>query len=792
MASIVGNDSVHDSDECREMHCEQCFDFGETADAEGFCNECLEYMCTSCVKYHKRQNPQHNLLDRAAMPQEFCFEQCPIHQKHIRFYCPKCELFACSDCRKTNHTTCDNFNHVSTMATRIEESNELKAVLKDIDLISNSLKKVQNTLEDGVKDVETKEKLAQKSIEQSGQSRKSHFEEEQQKCTATFDKYLKDISSVIEEEKQRTVTRLRKEQNDLDMKLSCTENKKLEELRKSAEEDVRAHRSLLARNASLLDKVKGTSCDLYQKMEINQRCKLLIAMKNTASEVKKLKQELLMLTNQTAALKKNSLPDQIITDARSFQASVMSQSTRNDGNKSTKHLSEVTRLIVVTEKQTVYKKFPIPLINFLEKHLFTINTMLSPEQQQIVVMLEKWAEQFVKQRNFSYTHRGQTTVTKVGDVFIGYHDDTCSAIVLDVWNKQTDIEDEKDRDRQVLQESKAVLLWCAIPESLIRLEHSSLSNREKELLKGWYFNKQSHDNLLQYLNVKIVEQKCRQLFAQITTHYKLLTCVHKGEIGKATGIDVDKILLLKTLPPIDTEQQLRNMIIQHIQSTVKDPSLMVIQCDSDDVNANLIACARYCVMDEFEKMCEELRAPIYVVFIVQLPRGASFTGFQCGLWHSAHIEDLYQEDMNMPTLKDMQGKSISKLFTNSAMEIDEDVSREIAQTENEIKWTGAEGTNTSLKLRQGMDKNLMYTNDLGFENKKENVPLQLDDARLELKSVYKHGGQGYGQHRLNVKELILSRVQAALSKVKDKVEHTNKETNRVGLVLKLVHQEQFE
>lgn len=55
---------------------------------------------------------------------------------------------------------------------------------------------------------------------------------------------------------------------------------------------------------------------------------------------------------------------------------------------------------------------------------------------------------------------------------------------------------------------------------------------------------------------------------------------------------------------------------------------MVIQCDSGDVNANLIACARYCVMDEFEKMREELRVPVHVVFIVQLPRGAAFTGFQ--------------------------------------------------------------------------------------------------------------------------------------------------------------------
>lgn len=65
-----------------------------------------------------------------------------------------------------------------------------------------------------------------------------------------------------------------------------------------------------------------------------------------------------------------------------------------------------------------------------------------------------------------------------------------------------------------------------------------------------------------------------------------------------------------------------------MKSTGNEPSLMVIQCDSGDLNANLIACARYCVRDEFEKMNEELRSPVHVVFIVQLPRGANFTGFQ--------------------------------------------------------------------------------------------------------------------------------------------------------------------
>lgn len=55
-----------------------------------------------------------------------------------------------------------------------------------------------------------------------------------------------------------------------------------------------------------------------------------------------------------------------------------------------------TRLIVVAEKEIVYSKFPIPLINRLEKHFLNISTMLSEVQVHLAQKLEKWAEQFIK------------------------------------------------------------------------------------------------------------------------------------------------------------------------------------------------------------------------------------------------------------------------------------------------------------------------------------------------------------------------------------------------------------
>ena len=53
------------------------------------------------------------------------------------------------------------------------------------------------------------------------------------------------------------------------------------------------------------------------------------------------------------------------------------------------------RLIVVAEKQVVYDKFPIPLINRLEKHFLTLNNIMSSDQLAMAQALEKWAKEFV-------------------------------------------------------------------------------------------------------------------------------------------------------------------------------------------------------------------------------------------------------------------------------------------------------------------------------------------------------------------------------------------------------------
>lgn len=75
-----------------------------------------------------------------------------------------------------------------------------------------------------------------------------------------------------------------------------------------------------------------------------------------------------------------------------------------------------------------------------------------------------------------------------------------------------------------------------------------------------------------------------------------------------------------------------------------------------------------------------------------------------------------------------------------------------------------------------------------------NKPVQLDDVQFDVHSVDQNIGRhaNYTHSKVNVKGIILNCVHAALSMVKDKTEHISRETERVSLVLKLLHQDKEE
>ncbi|XP_053385748.1 E3 ubiquitin-protein ligase RNF213-like [Mercenaria mercenaria] len=307
------------------------------------------------------------------------------------------------------------------------------------------------------------------------------------------------------------------------------------------------------------------------------------------------------------------------------------------------------KLIVVAEKETVYRKFPIPLINRLEKHCLSSSTLLSEGQKFLADELSMWVEN-VTMESLSLRNK-QVTENDIKKLFIGYHHDACSAVAHHMIKEET-FKDE-DLYSQAFSDSKEILLWCATPDAIVRV------TSDRNEIQDIYFNKQAHDSISDYLMCQFKRRNCNRLYAQITTHSTLLTVSHKPALGEATGISPNRILLLEALSSYDTEQQFNSKIKEHIRRCGKEPSLLVVQCHSGDMNVNLIACAKYSILD----VCASYPS-VSLLIIVQLTpmETKCFQSLQCGEWHSAHIDNLYSSVVDMPRLLSMEGTPLSALL----------------------------------------------------------------------------------------------------------------------------------
>ncbi|KAJ8345992.1 hypothetical protein SKAU_G00301850, partial [Synaphobranchus kaupii] len=326
------------------------------------------------------------------------------------------------------------------------------------------------------------------------------------------------------------------------------------------------------------------------------------------------------------------------------------------------------RLIVIEEKEVVYKQFPIPLINRLEKHYLDINTVLKSDQKGLVRELEKWVGQFV-------TSRGQQSIVAQvheylpPDVFIGYHSDTCASVVLQVTQRLKEESEVSDFHRRILDEAKLILLGCATPDSVVRLDCTTLPWEEAKQLAHVYFEQQKHSSLADFIISHTQQEEwCHASFSEVTTFSRVFTESDTELLHEAAS----KVELL-SLQQFDTEHSFLKKI-RHFLDSTSGYRILIIQTDFNvgSQSANLIASAKYSAMNEINKSRdEEMKGKVFVYFITKLPRmegGTSYVGFHGGPWKSVHIDDLQRSKGIISDIKALSGLTISQLFEDKVEE----------------------------------------------------------------------------------------------------------------------------
>ncbi|XP_060127041.1 E3 ubiquitin-protein ligase RNF213-like [Zootoca vivipara] len=328
------------------------------------------------------------------------------------------------------------------------------------------------------------------------------------------------------------------------------------------------------------------------------------------------------------------------------------------------------RLIVIEEKEVVYKQFPIPLINRLEKHYLDINTVLDKRQRDTVEELKKWVDSFTAVETEKY-FIGQQKFTP-SDVFVGYHPDICASVVLQVTEKLKIDASPQELMQKVQEEAKLVLLNCATPDSVVRLGDSRLGSFLADDLARVYFQQQYHTSLAEFLRACLgTKSRGHTIFTEISTFSRLLTAADtetlkaevQGELGSL------KVLFLQQF---DTEYSFLKEIRNFLDAT-SGSKILIIQThfENGSLSAQLVASARYSVVNEINKS-DQGETSVFVFFITKLPRaegGSSYVGFQGGLWQSVHIDDLRKSKDIISDVTALRNVTISQLFSAEPPEI---------------------------------------------------------------------------------------------------------------------------
>uniref|UniRef100_A0A8C4TU02 RING-type E3 ubiquitin transferase n=1 Tax=Falco tinnunculus TaxID=100819 RepID=A0A8C4TU02_FALTI len=320
------------------------------------------------------------------------------------------------------------------------------------------------------------------------------------------------------------------------------------------------------------------------------------------------------------------------------------------------------RLIVIEEKDVVYKHFPIPLINRLEKHYLDISTVLDKGQREAVKELEKWVHEFTAantEEHFISKHRYSPS-----DVFVGYHSNTCASVVLQTTERLKPVCPPSKLVSCVKKEAQLALLNCATPDSVIRF-CNSVGLFMADSLANIYFKQQQHTSFADFLRAHVHAGSGYQtVFTEVTTFSRLLTsadaaCLEREVQGKAQR---PQILFLQQF---DTEYSFLKGIRDFLDSTSGN-KVLIIQTDFEDgsQNAQLVASARYAVVNEINKV-DLGEVSVFVYFIMKLSRvegGTSYVGFHGGLWQSVHIDDLRRSKDMISDMTALQNLTISQIF----------------------------------------------------------------------------------------------------------------------------------
>ncbi|XP_060582930.1 uncharacterized protein LOC132739271 [Ruditapes philippinarum] len=139
--------------------CQPCECDGDTVEAEAFCETCNEFICSPCLKAHRKLaiSKNHVIKSKDEMPisrkkqKDPCTELCSSHHTEIiKFYCEDHNYVGCGDCMVLSHKAC-SVKLVNEVSDSYDTSEELVQIKKKIETLMRRISFYHDDFVNGIK-----------------------------------------------------------------------------------------------------------------------------------------------------------------------------------------------------------------------------------------------------------------------------------------------------------------------------------------------------------------------------------------------------------------------------------------------------------------------------------------------------------------------------------------------------------------------------------------------------------------------------------------------------------------
>ena len=188
-----------------DQFCDACRRADEEEVATEWCKSCLESLCLSCVKFHKRSAASQNhelipLTNEVKVPNEIeTRASCNDHNAPVEYMCFDHEKLCCAKCVCKNHRKCNRVDEIEKTAENLIQSRTLENLGQEILQHHDVLLKAKTEVEATMKYID---ETSDRMLEESSDVRNKLVRH----IDALVEAHHNDLAQKVKEQKGRLAT----------------------------------------------------------------------------------------------------------------------------------------------------------------------------------------------------------------------------------------------------------------------------------------------------------------------------------------------------------------------------------------------------------------------------------------------------------------------------------------------------------------------------------------------------------------------------------------------------------